>query len=297
MRHLGRLFGIEEGHLHSFDAFCVQRHHEGPLTQQLAVDWAYSVDDITPCQHAKRYSIIRGFAKYLSNFEPQTEPFDPHAVSVTVKRAPAYIYSDQEIGNLLIAVSRMRLRDPFRVATYQTMIGLVAAAGLRAREVLRLDVADVDLSAGVLHIRGTKFRKSRLVPIHPTATDRLGTYAKLRAQRGAPADERAFFLTFRNKRVPYPSLNKMFQSARRKVDLRPTSHRKPRIHDLRHTFAVRRVLDWYNQGVDVQAKLPLLATYMGHAHFEDTSYYLNASSELLAKAAERFERNRSHTHD
>jgi integrase len=297
MRHLGRLFGIEEGHLLAFDAFCVRRHHEGPLTQQLALDFAYSVADLGSQQYAKRYAIIRGFAHYLANYEPQTESLDPHAVPVKADRSLAYIYTDQEISALLNAVPRMRWRDPFRIATYQTMVGLIAAAGLRAREALRLDVDDVDWDAGVLRIRCSKFRKSRLVPIHTSTVEQLRLYLGMRMARGVPAEERAFFVTFRHKRVSYSLLNGLFQRLRQRAGLRPSVGRKPRIHDLRHTFAVRRVLAWYEEGVDVQAKLPLLATYLGHAHFEDTAYYLTAGTELLAKAAERFAQNRSHTHD
>jgi len=297
MHHLGKVFRVEEGHLYNFDAFCMKQGHDGPLTQQLALDFSYSIPNLGSCQYAKRYRIIRGFANFLSAFEPQTESLDLHAVSVTPHRTPAYIYTDEEVLLLLQAVSRLRFRDPFRIATYQTLFGLIASTGLRIREALRLDLQDVNLSTSVLSIHRSKFRKSRLVPVHPTTCQWLQRYTQKRAARGVPADQPAFFVSHHLKRLSYSTINNVFQTLRRKVNLRSTTSRKPRIHDLRHTFAVRRVQEWYEVGVDVQTKLPLLATYLGHAHFEDTAYYLNAGGELLAKAAERFEQHRSRAHD
>lgn len=296
MHRLGKVFRVEEGHLYNFDAYCLRQRHDGPLTQQLALNFSYSVPDLSSCQYAKRYRIIRGFANFLSTFEPQTESLDLHAISVTPNRTPAYIYTDEEIVLLLQAVTQLRFRNAFRIMTYQTLLGLIASTGLRIREALRLDLEDVDLSAGVLHIRQSKFRKSRLVPIHPSTCQQLERYFQKRAARGVPANQPAFFVSFRLKRISYPTINNIFQTLRRKANLRSPTNRQPRIHDLRHTFAVRRVLEWYESGADVQAKLPLLATYLGHAHFEDTAYYLNIGGELLAKAAERFEQHRSHTH-
>lgn len=297
MRSLGRMFTIEEGHLRSFDTFCLAKQYRGPLTQQLALEYAYAVPDVSATQYAKRYRILRAFAVYLANFDPEVKPFDPHAVPVTPHRCLAYIYTDAEITLLLRTVRRMTLRHPFRVLMYQTLIGLIASSGLRIREALRLDLADVDLRRCTLQIRCTKFRKSRIVVIHPTTRDRLARYIRLRAAHGAPPGETALFLGMRLKRVCYPTVNNFFKSLRRKAGIRPATGREPRIHDLRHTFAVRRVLAWYEAGEDVQAKLPLLATYLGHAHFQDTAYYLTAGSELLAKASERFAQNRSHAHD
>lgn len=297
MHRLGKVFRVEEGHLYNFDAYCLQQRHDGPLTQQVALNFSYSVPDLGSCQYAKRYQIIRGFANFLSTFEPKTESLDPHAISVTPHRTPAYIYTDEEIVLLLQTVSQLRFRDSFRIVTYQTLLGLIASTGLRIREALRLNIEDVNLSTGVLHIRQSKFRKSRLVPIHPTTRQRLERYSQRRATRGAPANEPAFFVSHHLKRLSYSTINNVFQTLRRKANLRSATNRPPRIHDLRHTFAVRRVLEWYEAGVDVQAKLPLLATYLGHAHFEDTAYYLNVGGELLAKAAERFEQHRSRAHD
>lgn len=296
MRGLGRAFGIEEGHLYNFDALCVSRQHEGPLTQQLALDFAYLVPDIGPRQYAKRYSIIRHFANHLSTFDPKTESLNPHAIAVIPQRTPAYIYTDEEIVALLQAVPQMRLHHPFMIITYQTLLGLIASTGLRIREALQLDMEDVDLSTGILHIRRSKFRKSRIIPVHQTTRQCLEQYVQVRAAQGGNANKSPFFVNHHLKRVIYTTINNVFQTIRRKANLRPTTGRKPRIHDLRHTFAVRRVLAWYEADEDVQAKLPLLATYMGHAHFEDTAYYLTVGAELLAKATERFSRHRSRDH-
>ena len=297
MRSMGRCFRNEEYYLHTFDAFCLKRCHRGPLTQRLALDFAFADRNPGSPECARRYTTIRGFANYLSNYEPQTEQLDPHAVSYKRRRSPAYIYTDAEVRRLLKTVPRLRFSNPFRVITYQTMLGLIASTGLRVGEALRLDLGDVDLDAGLLWIRGTKFRKSRIVPIHPTACDRLRTYLQARAAQGVAPTQSAFFLGGCDRRIQYGATNYIFAALLRKAGLKRAIGRKPRIHDLRHTFAVRRVLAWYREGADVQAKLPLLATYLGHVSYETTAYYLNATGELLAKAAERFEQNRSHAHD
>jgi integrase len=233
----------------------------------------------------------------LSTFEPQTESLDLHAISAIPHRTPAYIYTDEEIVTLLETVPRMHIREAFRITTYQTLLGLLASTGMRISEALHLDITNINLSTGVLHIRRSKFRKSRIVPVHPTTRERLECYTKMRAERGVLASEPAFFVGLHLKRLRYAVVNNFFRSLRRKANLQSTTKREPRLHDLRHTFAVRRILAWYEAGVDVQTKLPLLATYMGHAHFEDTAYYLEAGGELLAKAAEHFEQHRSRAHD
>jgi integrase len=175
-----------------------------------------------------------------------------------------------------------------RGATYATLFGLLAATGLRMSEARRLTQADVDLgAAAVLRIRATKFRKSRLVPLHPTATAALGSYAARRDCAMRPSPTAAFFVGADGMPLPYSTIRWVFLRLRRELgwtQLDPP----PRIHDLRHTFACRRLRDWYATGADVAPLVASLATYLGHAHITDTYWYLTATPDLLARAADRF---------
>lgn len=296
MQGLGRSFRVEASCLRTFDAFCLRKGYDGPLTQALALEYVYSTPNVRSMQYAKRYRWLRDFATYLAAFEPQTEVLHPLAVPVKPERSLAHIYTDEEVRGLLQAVHELRFTDPFRIATYQTVLGLLASTGLRVSEALGLDVDDVDLRAGTLHIRTSKFRKSRVVALHPTTCEALSRYGSMREAHCPDPGQRAFFLNLRKRRLRYTTIHGLFLKVARMIGLRDMEGRGPRLHDLRHTFAVRRVLAWYDAGEDVQTKLPLLAAHMGHAHFEDTVYYLTSASELLAKGAERFKNHRSRSH-
>jgi len=296
MQGLGRSFRVEGCCLRSFDAFCLRKGYDGPLTQAVALEYVYATTGVRTIQYAKRYRWLRDFATYLAAFEPETEVIDPHAIAVKPERCLAHIYTEEELRRLLHAVCDLRGMDSFRVATYQTVLGLLASTGLRVREALWLDLEDVDLRAGTLHIRTSKFRKSRIVAVHPTTCEALRRHRAMRDAHCPDPGQHAFFLNRKRRRLGYTTIQALFLKVARTIGIRDTEGRGPRLHDLRHTFAVRRVLAWYDAGEDVQAKLPLLATHMGHAHFDDTVYYLTSASELLARGAERFTNHRSHSH-
>lgn len=297
MQDLGRSFRCEASLLRTFDAFCLERHYDGPLTQQLALEFCCATPSCGALQHAKRYRIVRCFADYLSAFDPRTQLLDPRAVRVRAARPKAYIYTTEEIPRLLAAVGRVRGIDPARAAIYRTLLGLISCTGLRIREAVGLNVEDIDLATGVLRVRNTKFRKSRLVPLHATTCQAVGQYLALRRTLAAAQDQPAVFVNRRGRRLGYTTVHTVFCKLLELTGIGPVGGRRPRVHDMRHTFAVRRVLAWYEAGEDVQAKLPLLATYMGHVHFEDTTYYLTAGAELIEKAAGRFESGRSMSHE
>jgi integrase len=174
-----------------------------------------------------------------------------------------------------------------RGATYATFFGLLAATGIRVSEARRLTLADVDLDQAVLHVRVTKFRKSRLVPLHPSTIAPLRSYAEQRDHVTRPLPTGAFFIGTHGEPLPYNTIRTVFQHLRRSLGWEQLNPR-PRIHDIRHTFACRRLRDWYAAGVDVAPLVASLATYLGHAHVTDTYWYLTASPDLLAQAAERF---------
>lgn len=172
------------------------------------------------------------------------------------------------------------------------MFGLLASTGLRVGEALGLDTDEADLDAGVLTISRGKSRDPRLVPLHPTTTAALHDYARWRDRhldRGnTPNDAHAFFLNTRGRRLPYTNVRHAFGQARDAAGL-TTGTRRPRIHDLRHTFAVTTLLGWYRDGADVAARMPTLSTYLGHTNPADTYWYFTAVPELLAYAANRLD--------
>jgi integrase len=203
-------------------------------------------------------------------------------------RATPYLYSETDIAELMKATGA--LRPPLRSATYATFIGLLAVTGMRVGEALRLDRDDLDEANGLLTVRNSKFGKSREVPLHPSTVEALQTYARLRDQLFSPAAGPSFFLSMAGTRLIYNCFHFTFLRLLRSAGLQRRSPScRPRPHDLRHTFAVRTLLGWYRAGLDVEAQMPLLSTYLGHFHPRDTYWYLSATPELLTLASQRLE--------
>ncbi len=183
------------------------------------------------------------------------------------------------------------LRGELRQATYRTLIGLLSVTGMRVGEAIRLDRSDVDLRHGILTVRGTKFGKSRELPVHASTVDALRAYLRLRDRLCPEPVTDAVLISPAGTRLLYCNVHSTFRDLRRRVRLAPRSEAcRPRIHDVRHTFAVRTLLGWYRTGVEVQPRLPLLSTYLGHVHPKDSYWYLTAAPELLQLAADRLER-------
>ncbi len=288
-RNLGFQFKVQAEMLIQFDRFAHARHYEGAISAELVSDFAIS-GDVSEVFQARRYQVVRNFAEYVANFEPETPLLDPGFIRRPHKRPVPYIYSDDEILRLLENAKKISRRHPVRGATVHAMVGLGAASGLRCREVIRLDRKDVDLRTGVLSVRGSKFNKDRLVPVHASTLEVLRRYAEVRDAHFGEIASPAFFVTLRSDRYARSTVQLDFWHLGRAAGLREATGNGPRYHDLRHTFAVRRLAGWYREGLDLQAMLPVLATYMGHAHYTDTAYYLGATAELLGLAADRFAR-------
>lgn len=288
-RGLGFKFHTQAELLIQFDRFAHARRHKRSLTAQLVTDFATS-GEVSEEHQARRYQVVRNFAEYVANFEPNTPLLDPGFIRASRKRPVPYIYTDDEILRLLAHAKNLSRRHPIRGTTIHTIIGLGAACGLRRREVARLDRQDVDLSTGVLSVRGSKFNKDRLVPVHASTLEVLRLYAEVRDAHFGEVESPAFFLSLRASRYALATVQQDFWQVGRAAGLREAKGKGPRYHDLRHTFAVRRLAGWYREGHDLQAMLPVLATYMGHAHYTDTAYYLGATAELLGLAADRFAR-------
>jgi integrase/recombinase XerD len=259
------------------------------LTSGLAVAWATQPRDVHPAWWAARLILVRGFAKHLQAGDPRHEVPPLELLPYHRPRSAPYIYAPEEIAALLAATTT--LRSPLMVATYGTLLGLLAVTGLRVGEAVALDHGDVDLHRGLLLVRKTKFGKTREVPLHATTRQALARYAderdKLAPRRRSPS----FFVSTAKTRLLYQNVHEMFLRLVYAAGLADRRPRRPRIHDLRHTFAVRTVLAWYQAGVDVEAKLPTLSTYLGHLGPSTTYWYLTAVPALLEAATVRLERS------
>jgi len=290
---LRRSVGFRSGEpayfLEAFDRCVFERNHTGPLTQELALEFACSNPNASKNYCARRYQVVRHFSEYLATFDPQTPLLDPKALERSKARTPRHIYTDEELQKILVEARNVSANNPICGLTLYTMIGLAASTGLRISEVIRLDREDVDLETGVLNIRCSKFNKSRLVPVHPTTLEVLRNYAAARDAAFPNCKAVAFFVNIIKKRFVRNTVQKLFAGVARRVGLRGPKGRGPSFHDLRHRFATERLVLWYKAGSDVQAMLPALATYMGHGHYTDTAYYLTATAELMALASARYQ--------
>ena len=260
------------------------------ITVEAALAWAQH-PDAGPASSvwARRMTVARGFARHMSGIDPATQVPPPGLVSFRRRWRPPFIYSPSDVDALMAAVPRL-IPAPLRAATYQTMIGLLAAAGMRVGEVIALDRGDIDWPEGVLIVRNSKFGKSREVPLDPTTVDALARYAGLRDQCVPEPRSPAFFMSSKGTPVIYTDFGTEFRKVVRLAGVGETSPMPPRIHDLRHSFAVHTLVRWYQAGEDVGALLPRLSTYLGHLAPGYTYWYLSAAPELLALAAARLEK-------
>lgn len=231
-----------------------------------------------------RMSAVRGFARYLAGIDPRTEVPPPGLVRIPRSWRAPFIYTDDDVL-ALIDQARRSIREPLRAATYETLFGLLAASGLRIGEALRLDRDDIDVADGVLLIRRSKFGKSRQVPLHPSALEALERYQHRRRQLYPHPTTNSVFVSLRGTRVIYECVWPTFRRLCDQAGIGAGAAVTPRIHDFRHSFAVRTLLDWYRAGVDVQSRLAWLSTYLGHGEPRYTYSYLSAAPELLAHAA------------
>lgn len=259
------------------------------VTIDLAVRWARLPVDTNPVWWNERLCIVRGFTRYLSAFDPATEVPPTGLMPPGRRRITPYLFTEADLDALLEAAGQ--LTAGLRADTYQTLIGLLSVSGMRAGETAGLDRADIDWDHALLTIRNTKFGKSRQIPLHPTTMTALEGYARRRdvllAARAKPTGP-SFFVSSTGTRLIPGRVGANIGSLIREVGLWNTgTSRPPRAHDLRHSFAVRTLLGWYRAGLDVNRRLPLLSTYLGHVEPANTYWYLHAAPELMALAAQR----------
>jgi integrase len=263
-------------------------HDQQLVTVENAVAWATLPAAGDPNWWAYRLTCVRSFAKYLNALDPDHQVPPADVVPHKPRRATPYLYSEEEILALIAAASSLRFE--LRRATYRTLIGLLSVTGMRVGEAIRLDNTDIDLKHGVVTVRETKFGKTRELPLHASTVDALQEYLRLRDRACPEPRVDAVLITPVGTRLLYCGVNWTFLQLVERAGLKPRSARcRPTLHSFRHSFAVRTLLDWYHDGLEVQPRLPLLSTYLGHVHPRDSYWYLEAAPELLGIAADRLE--------
>jgi integrase len=264
------------------------------ITGELALAWAQQPQNVQPAEWARRLGFVRGFARYRSATDPRTEIPPQGLLPFRAKRARPYIYSDAEMRSLLCAALDMPYRferGKLRPWIFYCLFGLLSVAGLRIGEARNLELQDVDLQAAVLTIRGTKFGKTRLVPLHASTCKVLADYVARRRRHWAGRTVSPYlFVSSWGNRLDIGEIHRTFYVLSRTIGLRGAgdSH-GPRLHDMRHRFATNTLVRWYRAGQDPERRLPLLSTYLGHVHIADTQWYLESSPELMRQAMLRLE--------
>ena len=290
-RKLGYVLRSHGFALLQFARYANKVGHRGPLTTDLAVAWAKLPENADRTYWARRLEMVRSFARYRALFDPCTEIPPDGILGPSRRRVLPHIYSPDEISALIQAASHIDPPGILKRHTYATLLGLLICTGMRISEALRLEREDVDLKTGILTIKLTKFRKSRLVPVHTSTAIELSRYSEQRNRHCPLITSKTFFIGDRGTPLKYAGVLRVFLCLRNALKWKNKSGRKaPRIHDLRHTFAVQRLLRWYEEGVDLDRKIASLSTYLGHVMIEDTYWYLTAVPELMALTATRFER-------
>lgn len=281
-RKLGFALHIEGEQLLRFARFAERIGHKGPLTVELALQWA-KLSHCSTLNHARRLDIVRRFARYVKQSVPQTEIPPEGLLGPSYRRIPPHIYSEEELSTLMAACRRLTPSNGLRPRTYETLFGLLMCTGMRISEALHLCTDDFDAAQGIITVVEGKFHKSRILPLHPSCVKALRAYAELREKR-YPATK-AFFVTELGTSLKYLKVLMTFRGIASSLGW----PRNTRMHGLRHTFAVRRLLQWYREGEDIHRRIGQLSTYLGHCKIVETYWYLSAVPELMALAADRFE--------
>ena len=282
---LRRSFGFKlvfEGHVLPQLAAYLEAAGASTVTTELAIAWAgLPSDHVLAISLAHRLGAARGFARYLRTIDGTAEIPPTGVWPATTPRPQPYIWTHDEIRRLLDATRQLA---PLRAVTHETLFGLLAVSGMRIGEALGLERRDIDLDAAVITIRDAKFGRSRLIPLHPSTSTALAAYTVRRDALSPDTTATAFFVTTTGAPLRYGGVRQVFNELTTKIGLRtPTS--RPRVHDLRHTFAVRTLIDWHQGGLDIAGRLPVLSTYLGHVNPSGTYWYLTAVPELMELAA------------
>lgn len=260
------------------------------ISTALALQWATENTNCHPSRWASRLSVIRCFARFRRAADSRTEIPPPYLLSHRHRRKARDIHSDEDVLNLLKTARKTRSPKGLWGATHSTLLGLLAATGMRVGEAVALDQRDVDLGKSIITIRNAKFGKSRAIPIHRSTVKALRVYKRLRNSVISSPESQSFFVSELGARMTAKFIGKKYLVLARQAGIRsPKGRVGPRLHDLRHRFAIRTMLSWYRTGVDVERRLPVLSTYLGHTNTANTYWYLSSVPELLCLAVKRLD--------
>lgn len=288
-RQLGYKLDKEGYLLREFSRYADKSGHRGPITNELILRWVRKPKKATQNYLAQRLLVVGRLARHLALQDPRTEI--PTDEGLKLRRIQPHIYTTQQIADLLAAAGALSPTGGLRPQTYRVLFGLLASTGMRVGEAIRLQRQDVDLQQGILRINNTKFSKSRLVPVHASTLKVLREYAAFRDHYRPSQTSTSFLLGESGSPLHYDTVNGTFCALRKCLEWGPSaSGRPPRVHDLRHTFACHRLLEWYRAKVDVDHAILALSTYLGHTAVACTYWYLTGIPELMAICAERFQK-------
>lgn len=280
----------KEHALRSFADYVSKHGRNGTITTALAVEWATSSPSTSSSYRCRLLSVARTLARYCAAFDPQTEIPPAGLVGGGPRRQPPHIYSHSEIQELLRLTRALKPADTLRPHTYTVVLGLLACTGIRIGEALRLDLSDCHWDISALTIRNSKRLSERLVPLHSSTLDVLHDYAKRRSNYLRDPTVSTFFISDQGRPLSHSTVGKLFQTLRAEAGIRTTG-RQPRIHDLRHTFACNRILQWRKEGVPIDHALAFLSAYLGHVEPTDTYWYLSAVPDLLDLSCDLLEQH------
>ena len=272
-----------------FDRFLFEQPlSELRMTRKITDRYQQSLSHLAPRTRSNRFCVVRQLCQYLARSDPRTYVPEPLRVIPSQGAHPPYIYSHSEIQALLAAASKLPPSNSLRPHTYRTLLGLLYSTGIRIGEALALNLEDFQSAEQRLYIAQGKFRKARWIPLSASTCRALQHYLHKRLKMRPRSPDSPLLLNQRSRPLTPCTVHQTFQHLLRRCGIRHPKHTGPRIHDLRHTFAVHRLLAWYRDGEDLNARLPWLATYMGHVDVHSTQIYLQATPELIAQVHQRF---------
>lgn len=276
--------------LRSFIEYLDSQNHDA-ISAQAALQWATLPPAVKPIRWSQRLCAVRGFAQYLHGMDPTVEIPSQDLITARRYRQNPYLFTQADIARLLEVAATL---DPaLRAAAYQSLFGLLAVTGMRVGEALSLDREHINLSTGVVEITDTKFRKNRQIPLHSSSVSALRHYTKVRDKWCSSPNTPSFFLSTRGTRLSYSCVNGVFHRCIGQIDLENSTENRPvHMHGLRHSFAVATLREWYRSGATIEAKLPILSAFLGHACPASTYWYLQSCPQLMQLAAQRAEQLR-----
>jgi len=272
-----------------FERFLLEQELREPrITQQTAERYLKSLSHLSPRSRLNRFCVVRQLCQYLARSDPLSYVPEPLRVVPSRGAHQPYIYSSSELKALLKAASQLPPAHSLRPHTYRTLLGLLYSTGIRIGEALALNLEHFHSAQQRLYIAEGKFRKARWVPLSPSTCQALDGYVRTRFEIRPRAPDSPLLINQRSRRLHQATVNQSFRHLLTQCGIRHRTHTGPRLHDLRHTFAVHRLLAWYRDGQDVNARLPWLATYMGHVDIDSTHVYLQPTAELVEQVNRRF---------